>query len=214
MNRHLVYERDREMQADTPGRSRGRPRLRTDRELIDAYMRIHYDTDPARITLADVAREAGVVPATLVHRFGSKRGLLEAALQMGLTDLRAGLKTACAVAAVGSDPWTALNAVIEVLMPVDRTPTQIANTIAQLHLELSDPDLRPLVVEHMVAVREAFTTVLAAMLDAGQVSGAVGPLAEVVTTAWSGALVRFAIEGEAGDSARGWIARAIADVLE
>jgi len=177
-------------------------------------MRIHYDTAPARITLADVAREAGVVPATLVQRFGSKRGLLEAALRMGLADLRAGLDAASGVAE--DDPRAALDGVVHVLMPVDRTPTQIANTIAQLHLELSDPGLRPLVVEHMVAVREAFAVVLAAMREAGQVSDAVGPrsLAEVVTTAWSGALVRFAIEGEAGDSSRRWIARAIGDVLE
>lgn len=198
------------MQAETPGRPRpplGRPRRHTDRDLVDAYMRIHYDTDPARITLADVAREAGVVPATIVQRFGSKQGLLEAALRMGLDDLRAGLVVA--VAEAQSDPWAALAAVVDVLMPQDRSPTQIANTIAQLHLELSDPDLRPLVVDHMVAVREAFTTVLAAATDAGQVSGAVEPLAEIATTAWSGALVRFAIEGRESDSSRAWIAQAI-----
>ncbi|MCA1563440.1 MAG: TetR/AcrR family transcriptional regulator, partial [Acidobacteria bacterium] len=31
---------------------------------------------PVRLTLADVAREIGLSPATLVQRFGSKRGLL------------------------------------------------------------------------------------------------------------------------------------------
>ena len=31
---------------------------------------------PARLTLAEVAKEAGLSPATLVQRFGSKRGLM------------------------------------------------------------------------------------------------------------------------------------------
>ena len=35
---------------------------------------------PTQLTLADVAKEAGVVPATLIQRFGTKRGLLAPAV--------------------------------------------------------------------------------------------------------------------------------------
>ena len=36
---------------------------------------------PARLALTDVARETGLAPATLLQRFGSKRGMLLAALE-------------------------------------------------------------------------------------------------------------------------------------
>ena len=51
----------------------GRPRTHSDDALLDATFRAVGAVGPARLTLADVAREAGVAPATLVQRFGSKR---------------------------------------------------------------------------------------------------------------------------------------------
>ena len=54
----------------------GRPRTHSDDALLDATFRAVGAVGPARLTLADVAREAGVAPATLVQRFGSKRALL------------------------------------------------------------------------------------------------------------------------------------------
>ena len=41
-----------------------------------ATMRVMQRRSPVDLTLADVAKEAGVVPATLIQRFGTKRGLL------------------------------------------------------------------------------------------------------------------------------------------
>jgi AcrR family transcriptional regulator len=53
-----------------------RPRETTDKEILAATGRVMQRLGPAQITLADVAKEAGVVPATLIQRFGTKRGLL------------------------------------------------------------------------------------------------------------------------------------------
>jgi len=44
-----------------------------------ATMRVMQRRSPVDLTLADVAKEAGVVPATLIQRFGTKRSLLLAA---------------------------------------------------------------------------------------------------------------------------------------
>src|SRR4051794_41815340 len=56
-----------------------RPRTRTDAEVLDAALRAVSAHGVARLTLADVAREAGLAPSTLAERFGSKRALLLAA---------------------------------------------------------------------------------------------------------------------------------------
>jgi len=189
---------------------RGRPRTVTDRDLIAAYMRVHLESDPARWTLGDVARSAGVVPGTIVQRFGSKRGLMEAALRQGLADLAASVEAARELAA--SDPEAALAAIVAALVPSELTPVQMANSIAQLHVELSDPLLRPLVEQHMAIAAAAFGAVLAAAIDQGVLCvGEDMAIGEVATTAWSGALVRFAITG--AGSTRAWVSRAIADVL-
>jgi AcrR family transcriptional regulator len=73
-----------------------RPRTVSDEELLEATARAVSRVGPARLTLADVAKEAGVVPATLVQRFGTKRGML-LALMKGLLDdaVTAGELSAC-----------------------------------------------------------------------------------------------------------------------
>src|SRR5438045_4205506 len=53
-----------------------RPRGASDADILAAAFRAVSRLGPARLTLADVAQEAGLSPATLVQRFGSKRGLL------------------------------------------------------------------------------------------------------------------------------------------
>ena len=53
----------------------GRPRTKPDAAVLEAAGRVFGTVGPG-FTLADVAKEAGLAPATLVQRFGSKRGLL------------------------------------------------------------------------------------------------------------------------------------------
>jgi AcrR family transcriptional regulator len=53
-----------------------RPRQASDQDILFAAFRAIAQLGPARMTLADVAKEAGVSPAAIVQRFGSKRALL------------------------------------------------------------------------------------------------------------------------------------------
>ena len=56
-----------------------RPRQASDEDILKAAFRAIARLGPAKLTLADVAAEAGVSAAALVQRFGSKRALLLAA---------------------------------------------------------------------------------------------------------------------------------------
>src|SRR5689334_25246237 len=53
-----------------------RPRETSDEEILAATSRAMQKHSPSQLTLAHVAKEAGVVPATLIQRFGTKRNLL------------------------------------------------------------------------------------------------------------------------------------------
>src|SRR5262245_49678369 len=61
-----------------------RPRTASNESILDAAFRVITRLGPANLTLADVAGEVGLSPATLVQRFGSKRGLLLALCKLGM----------------------------------------------------------------------------------------------------------------------------------
>src|SRR5579864_8584991 len=63
--------------------SMSRQRTTSDAEVLAAAGRVIARLGPSRFTLADVSAESGLAPATLLQRFGSKRGLLLAFAKMG-----------------------------------------------------------------------------------------------------------------------------------
>jgi len=65
-----------------------RPRLKPNSDIVLAAIRVIERLGPSRLTLADVAKEAGLAPATLMQRFGSKRGLLLAVARLGAAGVR------------------------------------------------------------------------------------------------------------------------------
>lgn len=57
-----------------------RPRTISDTSLLEAALTVMHTYGPDAMTFASVAKAAGLAPATLVQRFGSKEHLVEAAL--------------------------------------------------------------------------------------------------------------------------------------
>src|SRR4051795_2368345 len=116
-----------------------RPRTRTDAEVLDAALRAVSAHGVARLTLADVAREAGLAPSTLAERFGSKRALLLAAARRAAGEGRRGGAGAPLAAAV--DGLVALAAGV-----ADRRA--FAHSLALLELDVSDAGFRAAAAEH------------------------------------------------------------------
>jgi AcrR family transcriptional regulator len=89
------------------------------------------------LTLADVAKEAGVSPATLVQRFGSKRGLLLAFVSSasGATG-----QQFAQVRQAHPDPIDAIDEVVRCYARMAPTPEAVSNGLAFLQIDLSDPE--------------------------------------------------------------------------
>src|SRR4051794_26739652 len=64
----------------------GRPRGVENAAILRAAADVIGRVGPVGLTLAVVAREVGLVPGTLVQRFGSKRGLLLALAEQSAKD--------------------------------------------------------------------------------------------------------------------------------
>jgi AcrR family transcriptional regulator len=148
-----------------------RPRTRTDAQVLDAALRAVSARGVARLTLADVAREAGLAASTLAERFGSKRALLLAAARHAAAGAR--LPEGDVV-----DALVALAAGLG-----DRAA--FAHQLALLELDVSDPEFRAAAAEHAASVQAQLA---ARVGDAG--------LARALYVAYNGSLVLWALSSE------------------
>lgn len=106
---------------------------------------------PAQLTLADVAKEAGVVPATLIQRFGTKRDLILAMCR--------GAPAGCAqaFAAARAKHKSPLQALVELYAEGTSfapTPEAMANGLAWLQNDLTDPDFHAITLEQFRVIRD------------------------------------------------------------
>lgn len=113
-----------------------RPRGTTDAHLLAAAHRVINRVGP-NLTLADVAAEAGVSPATLVQRFGSKRGLLLAFVSSGSGETAAQFAQ---VREAHPDPIAAIRAAVRCYAMMAPTPEAVSNGLAFLQIDMSDPE--------------------------------------------------------------------------
>lgn len=169
----------------------GRPRTVSDEQILAATARAISQVGPARLTLADVAREAGLAPPTLLQRFGSKRDLLltfAAQASAGVEQAfdRARAEHASPLAALLADPLGATRGI--------QSPEELANHLAFLQLELSDPEFHRYTVVHARAAQDQTRDLLDAAVAAGElVSCDTARLAEALRVTYNGALITWAI---------------------
>jgi len=128
-----------------------RPRETSDEAILVATARVMQRRSPADLTLADVAKEAGVVPATLIQRFGTKRALLLATVKTAPAAVPAQFAAARAKYA------SPLQALVELFVDCSgftSTPEALANGLAYLQIDLTDPDFRAITLAQFTATRE------------------------------------------------------------
>ena len=135
-----------------------RPRTVSDEQIILATQRVMSQLGPTKLTLAAVAKEAGLSAATLVQRFGSKRGLMRALWASAL----GGVDDCFEVQR--SSHTSALDALLDAALMMPRgthSPDEMANSLAFLHIDLTDPEFYP----HMLVLSERTEAGYRALLD-------------------------------------------------
>ncbi len=177
-----------------------RPRETSDEDLLAATARAAARHGPARLTLAHVAAESGVAPATLVQRFGSKRGLLLALARQGAASTG---REYAAVRAAHPSPLAALFAVADCMAAMAPTPEELANHLAFLHIDLTDPDFHCLALAQSRSARREIRGLLDAAVRAGELEKCdTERLARAVQATLGGGLIAWAVEREGTAAAR------------
>ena len=116
-----------------------RPRTVSDEDILDAAGRIMRQSGPAGITFAAVGAEAGLAPATLVQRYGSKDGLLRATLLRAWDQLETATLVADEISPVDADGAAAM---LVALSGDYGDHDQYAEGLLVLREDMRDPVLR------------------------------------------------------------------------
>lgn len=185
----------------------GRPRTRSDANVFAATLRVLGRLGPQHMTLADVGAEAGLAPSTLVGRYGSKRALLLSAARAAVLD----------VAPAFAADTQALDALLAGLVQLSRplqTRRAMANHLALLALDVSDPDFRRVARQHAAARLARLRALLWRAHAAGELIVTADPnsLALAVDRAYNGALITWAVAGPGPLEAQ--LREAVSAVLE
>jgi AcrR family transcriptional regulator len=172
----------------------GRPRTASDAMILAAAARAIGCIGPARLTLADIAAEVGLAPATLVQRFGSKRGLL---LAFAATGTAALAETFAAARRAADSPLAALvAALIDLTRGID-TPEALANHLAFRQGDLSDAEFRAHALAQNHALREEIRALLDEAVRAGELVRLQSPrVARAVQTTYHGSLATWVVARE------------------
>lgn len=178
-----------------------RPRTVSDADILAAAARMVGRLGPVRMTLADVAAEVGLAPATLVQRFGSRRGLL-LALAGGGPGAEEGQHAA--QPRRHRSPLAAIHAIGAGMAAMARSPEEMSNHLAFLQIDLTDPEFHALALRHGQAVRDEISALLDQAVEAGELAPCdTARLARTVQTALNGSMLMWAIFREG--SAPEWV---------
>jgi len=170
-----------------------RPRATSDAQIFAATHRAVSRLGPVKLTLAKVAAEAGISPATLVQRFGSKRGLLLAFAANG----NAAGDEADVIRRKHSSPLEALSAYADCLAGLAPTPEVLANNLAFLQIDLVDPDFRKLADAAAKSTRQEIRKFLDDAIKSGELQPCdTKRLAFAVAGMMNGSLLQWAIDRE------------------
>lgn len=168
-----------------------RSRLFSDSDIFAATLEAAGEVGPVKLTLAHVAKKIGMSPATLIQRFGTKRGLLLAALRHG----EGSGDPFQAAREKHSSPLEALLVILtECSAMFAVSPEELANHLAFLQMDLTDPDFYEIALSQGRATHDGIRSLLEDAVAAKElVAGDTERLARAVHDVYTGAVLNWAI---------------------
>ena len=167
-----------------------RPRTASDDDILGAAYRVISRVGPANLTLALVAAEVGLSPATLLQRFGTKRRLLLALAKSAadsVDDCFAALRKE------HPSPVAALIAGATHMAKMTTSPEELANSLAFLQMDLTDHEFHRLALGnsnsilkgYVALIEEAVAAKEVVPCDAKRVARAVAAVSAGSLLAWA-----------------------------
>lgn len=178
-----------------------RPRKVTDTQIFEAVRSAMSNVNPPDLTLAAIAKEAGITPAVLVQRFGSKRALL-----LALSEKYASASENQFIEGLlrnNVSPLAALRAYARCFAEMAASPAALARNLAYLQIDLTDEDFRRNLVKQARSTDAGLRRLVQAAIEAGELKPSTKPakLARTVGAVLTGSMITWGFyrEGTADD---------------
>lgn len=186
-----------------------RPRETSDEQIVAAAARAMQRYGPRQLTLAHVAKEVGVVPATLIQRFGTKRGLL---LAVAGTAPAAVPQQFAAARGKYRSPLKTLVELYAACSDFASTPESLANGLAYLQNDLTDPEFRAITLAQFKALQAETRKLLDEAVAARELMSCdTAELARLIQQVNGGSMLNWAIFREGSLAA--WLRRDLEALL-
>ncbi len=165
-----------------------RPQKVSDSQLFEATYRLMNRLGPRELTLAAIAKEAGVTAAVLVQRFGSKRQLL---LALSEKYANSGGDYFVQLEKQRSSPLGAIRAYAACMAGMASSPAALARSLAYLQIDMTDRDFRKYLARHSRTARLGLERLIKAAIEAGELRREVRParLARTLEALLSGSMI-------------------------
>lgn len=187
-----------------------RPRTASDESILGAAFRAISRLGPAKATLADVAAEAGLAAATLVQRFGSKRGLLLALCRLNTESMEGGFAS---IRAAHESPFDALVAAATHMASLVTSAEELANGLAFLQMDIGDPEFRAIALQNSKALLIGYRSLIEDAIAAGELTHCDSKkLSRAVHSMAGGSIIGWAIHRDGAASA--WVRDDVITLLE
>jgi AcrR family transcriptional regulator len=188
-----------------------RPQKVTDEQLFAATHAVMQRVGPRELTLAAIAKEAGVTAAVIVQRFGSKRALMLALMRKFSASSG---DVVAAFARQHQSPLAALRAYGECLAGMAASPAAFVRGLAYLQADLSDAEFRKLLAQHAKTTRSGLRRLIDAAVAHGELRGVQSSarLARTIESLLSGSVLTWALYQQG--TAVHWVRADLESVLE
>ena len=187
-----------------------RPRKVSDDEVFVATQRAMMRLTPAQLTLAEIAREAGLTAGALVQRFGSKRALLLALMERFAGETPAMFE---AMRRSAPSPLEALRAYGDGMSRMAATPAMLAHHLSYLQVDFTDEDFHRYARAQAVAAQVSLREIAQDAIDAGELRADSDPalVARLVQVIVGGSMLAWGFFREG--KARAWVREDLDAVL-
>ena len=170
-----------------------RPRTVDDPAIVEAGIFVLSRVGPQHLTLADVGAEVGLSAATLVQRFGSKRGLMLALLRHATASIDARFHNSMTS---GSSPLESLYlSAMDRIGPMEG-PATLAHRLTFFLSQLDDPEFHAIAVEDSAKAIQGYKRMIEAAIEARELTEGYldsTRLAETIHAITFGSLVTWSI---------------------
>jgi len=173
-----------------------RVKEKSDDSILEGALKVIIKKGPTSFSLMDVSKIVGLSPATLLQRFGSKKGLLTSSIaysnQLLLEDLNK------LVSKIENSETSGLEAVVELLLGFAKgfkDPKQVAQGLDILKLDIIDPELNRVSIEYFSIRKKCIVGLLSRARERKEIpkNSDLEAIASCLEAVWQGTIMQWAL---------------------